>query len=59
MAYESKVTNKYFGTTFAGGGKSSVQETELSGLVKALGNSLPQLQEMGNQYIKTQEQEAV
>lgn len=58
MAYESKVTNKYFGTTFAGGGKASVQETELSGLVKALGNSLPQLQEMGNQYIKTQEQEA-
>lgn len=58
MAYESKVTNKYFGTTFAGGGKASVQETELSGLVKALGNSLPQLQEMGDQYIKTQEQEA-
>lgn len=58
MAYQSKVTNKYFGTTFAGGGKASVQETELSGLVKALGQVTPQLQEMGNQYIKTQEQDA-
>ena len=58
MAYESKVTNKYFGTTFAGGGKVGVQETELSGLVKALGQVTPQLQEMGNQYIKTQEQDA-
>ena len=58
MAYQSKVTNKYFGTTFAGGGKVGVQETELSGLVKALGQVTPQLQEMGNQYIKTQEQDA-
>tara|TARA_R110000823_G_scaffold61935_10_gene147370 strand:+ start:242 stop:2362 length:2121 start_codon:yes stop_codon:yes gene_type:complete len=58
MAYESKVTNKYFGTTFAGSGKVGVEETELSGLVKALGNSLPQLQEMGNQYITGQQKDA-
>ena len=58
MAYESKVTNKYFGTTFAGSGKVGVEETELSGLVKALGNSLPQLQEMGNQYITGQQKGA-
>lgn len=58
MAYQSKVTNKYFGTTFAGGGKASVQETELSGLVDALGKVTPQLKEMGNQYIDTQQKNA-
>ena len=34
MAYESKVTNKYFGTTFAGAGKASVEDTAVSGLIK-------------------------
>ena len=55
MAYESKVTNKYFGTTFAGAGKASV---ETDGLMEALKTVSPKLQEMGSSYIKKQQKEA-
>ena len=55
MAYESKVTNKYFGTTFAGAGKASV---ETDGLMEALKTVSPKLQEMGSSYIEKQQKEA-
>jgi len=58
MAYESKVTNKYFGTTFAGAGKASVEQTELGGLVNSLKNVSPQIEQLGTQYIKTKQDEA-
>ena len=58
MAYESKVTNKYFGTTFAGAGKASVEQTELGGLVNSLKNVAPQIEQLGTQYIKTKQDEA-
>ena len=55
MAYESKVTNKYFGTTFAGAGRATVQT---DGLVEALKTITPKLQEMGSSYIERQQKEA-
>jgi hypothetical protein len=55
MAYESKVTNKYFGTTFAGAGRATVQT---DGLVEALKTVTPKLQEMGSTYIERQQKEA-
>jgi len=58
MAYESKVTNKYFGTTFAGAGKVGVEQTELGGLVNSLKNVSPQIEQLGTQYIKTKQDEA-
>jgi hypothetical protein len=58
MAYESKVTNKYFGTTFAGAGKASVEQTELGGLVNSLKTLSPQIEQLGTQYIKTKQDEA-
>jgi len=58
MAYESKVTNKYFGSTFAGAGKASVEDTAVSGLIKSLGKVQPQLEKLGAQYIETQKDEA-
>lgn len=58
MAYQSKVTNKYFGTTFAGAGKVGVEQTELGGLVNSLKNVSPQIEQLGTQYIKTKQDEA-
>ena len=58
MAYESKVTNKYFGTTFAGAGKASVEQTELGCLVNSLKTLSPQIEQLGTQYIKTKQDEA-
>jgi len=55
MAYESKVTNKYFGTTFAGAGRATVQT---DGLMEALKTVSPKLQEMGSSYIEKQQKEA-
>jgi len=55
MAYESKVTNKYFGTTFAGAGKATVQT---DGLVEALKTVTPKLKEIGSSYIESKQKEA-
>jgi hypothetical protein len=55
MAYESKVTNKYFGTTFAGAGKASVEDTAVSGLIKSLKTVQPQLEKLGQEYISEKE----
>lgn len=55
MAYESKVTNKYFGTTFAGAGKAGVEQTELGGLVATLSKLQPKIEELGKEYISDKE----
>ena len=55
MAYESKVTNKYFGTTFAGAGKAGVEQTELGGLVASLSKLQPKIEELGKEYISDKE----
>ena len=55
MAYESKVTNKYFGTTFAGAGRATVQT---DGLVEALKTVTPKLKEIGSSYIESKQKEA-
>ena len=58
MAYESKVTNKYFGTTFAGSGQVTA-DTELGQVVKALqGTFSPAFNEFGSSYIEKKQDEA-
>jgi len=58
MAYESKVTNKYFGTTFAGTGKV-VADTELGQVVNALKSTFsPAAQGFGESYIEKKQSEA-
>ena len=49
MAYKSKVSNKYFGSTFAGRVKP-VQETQLTQLSKSLQTFSPQLANVGTNY---------
>lgn len=58
MAYESKVTNKYFGTTFAGTGKVTA-DTELGQVVDALKSTFsPAAQGFGESYIEKKQSEA-
>lgn len=58
MAYESKVSNKYFGTTFAGTGKVTA-DTELGQVVDALKSTFsPAAQGFGESYIEKKQKEA-
>jgi len=58
MAYESKVSNKYFGTTFAGTGKVTA-DTELGQVVNALKSTFsPAAQGFGESYIEKKQSEA-
>ena len=58
MAYESKVSNKYFGTTFAGTGKVTA-DTELGQGVDALKSTFsPAAQGFGESYIEKKQKEA-
>lgn len=58
MAYESKVSNKYFGTTFAGTGKVTA-DTELGQVVDALKSTFsPAAQGFGESYIEKKQSEA-
>ena len=58
MAYESKVTNKYFGTTFAGSGKVTA-DTELGQVVNALQKTFsPAFNQFGSSYIEKKQDEA-
>lgn len=57
-AYQSKVTNKYFGTTFQGTGKVTA-DAELGQIVNALKNDFtPAMQRYGATAIKEQKDEA-
>lgn len=58
MAYESKVSRKYFGSTFAGKVQPK-KETELTLLSKSLSSFAPQLANMGTNYAAGQRQDAV
>ena len=58
MAYESKVSRKYFGSTFAGRVQPE-KETQLKQLSKSLASVSPQLANMGTNYALGKKQDAV
>lgn len=58
MAYKSKVSNKYFGSTFAGRVKP-VQETQLTQLSKSLQTFSPQLANVGTNYALGKREDAM